>query len=623
VARRAAAWLLFGLVEGRAHMTDVALSADPAVLRARIAQLEAELAAKPPIDRASLYGLADIFPSAIASLDPEGRFVFANLAMRAWLTGPAEPHETFFSIARPGLLEAARPMLSRALAGAPAADFVQAIGPAGDRRQLNITAAPRHSADGAVAGCILIVNDVTEERVREAAISQSEARIRLALDGSGVGIYDIDLVTGKGVWSASAFETLGLDPAVAEASYDTWRSTIHPDELAEVEASHAEAAAEGGRFRRVYRIVRADTGEARWLAAYGQFIHRDGRPVRSIGVVVDVTDQKRAEGLVRESERRLDLAVRAHRIGIFDWHVPSGRVIWSEQQEAIYGLPPGGFDGRYETWAARLLPDDRRRLERAFEAAMAARQAEAPIEFAFRDRAGEVRMIEGAARILYSPSGRPERMIGTNKDVTDRRLAEQRQQLLINELNHRVKNTLAIVQNIARQSLSGDPAGRAVRAAFEGRLTALSEAHNVLTKANWDSASIRRMIEVASAPHDPDGTRVKLRGPDLQLQPKTAVSLALAFHELATNAAKYGALGAPGGRVEIAWRVGDGRLRLSWRERDGPPVAAPAARGFGTRLLEKGLAHELGGEVTLAFAPAGVVCTIDAPLEEIAHGGAG
>jgi two-component sensor histidine kinase len=207
------------------------------------------------------------------------------------------------------------------------------------------------------------------------------------------------------------------------------------------------------------------------------------------------------------------------------------------------------------------------------------------------------------------------------REIAERRQAEQHRELLINELNHRVKNTLATVQSVAAQTLRDSALEHAVREALDARLIALSDAHNLLTEQNWESATLGAVVEMALRPYRSErGDRFNVGGPEVHLAPKTALAVAMALHELTTNAIKYGALSNDTGRVAIEWDLtltggpDERRLRMSWRESGGPPVQQPKRRGFGTRLVARGLSAELGGTVDLAFAPEGVICTIDAPL---------
>ena len=198
--------------------------------------------------------------------------------------------------------------------------------------------------------------------------------------------------------------------------------------------------------------------------------------------------------------------------------------------------------------------------------------------------------------------------------------AQRHQQLLINELNHRVKNTLAIIQSIAMQTLRGADTPSEVREAFMARLMALADAHDILTAENWDSAELGHVLAHAVGIHQQEGgeDRISLEGPAVRLEPKSAVAVAMATHELATNAAKYGALLRDAGSIDVRWDITGSSeaptLRLIWTERGGPPVETPASRGFGSRLIERGLAAELNGTARLDFKREGLVCTIEAPL---------
>ena len=205
--------------------------------------------------------------------------------------------------------------------------------------------------------------------------------------------------------------------------------------------------------------------------------------------------------------------------------------------------------------------------------------------------------------------------------VLERKRTEEHQRLLINELNHRVKNTLAIVQSVASQTFRGDAVDPSSRLAFESRLAALAAAHDVLTEQNWESASLHDVVRKTGSGCGADESRVRVRGPEVRVEPRTAVALGMALHELCTNAVKYGSLSSEAGVVEIGWDlVEDGgtrrMIRLEWREQGGPPVAAPSKRGFGSRMIERALASELGGTVELRFLPEGLHCLVEAPLPE-------
>ncbi len=206
------------------------------------------------------------------------------------------------------------------------------------------------------------------------------------------------------------------------------------------------------------------------------------------------------------------------------------------------------------------------------------------------------------------------------RDVTAHVSARESLKLLIGELNHRVKNTLATVQSIAAQTLRESATIPEARRALDARLLALASAHDVLTRGYWEGALIRDIVAGSLGAYGAKGeeSRISLEGPDILLLPRAALALAMALHELATNAAKYGALSNAAGRVELRWAIVDGNcLSLKWTEKGGPLVNAPQKRGFGTRLIEYGLAQDLGAEIRLDFAPAGLICSINAPLDGI------
>lgn len=212
-------------------------------------------------------------------------------------------------------------------------------------------------------------------------------------------------------------------------------------------------------------------------------------------------------------------------------------------------------------------------------------------------------------------SGLTDQVAVISDDITERKQAETTRELLINELNHRVKNTLTAVQSMAMHSLRDAATLEEGRAAFERRLMALSRAHNILTKQNWDRADLREIAAESVLPLAGDAARVHLDGPIVKLPPNPALTLAMVLHELAANALKHGALSAQSGTVALSWSAEPDRLDLEWRESGGPPPAQPARRGFGTKLIQRSLDGNLGGEVAMSFESSGLVCRLSLPLK--------
>jgi len=232
------------------------------------------------------------------------------------------------------------------------------------------------------------------------------------------------------------------------------------------------------------------------------------------------------------------------------------------------------------------------------------------------------RLIEGLANQAAIAIDNARLYQAAQREIAERTRAEEHQRLLINELNHRVKNTLATVQSLAAQTRRAENDPKASYEAFSERLMALSRAHDVLTRQRWEGADVKEIAAGAVQPFDLDGGRVRLKGPSVWLEPQTALALAMAWHELGTNAGKYGALSVPQGRVALSWTAGpDGDhglvLDLVWTESGGPEVKRPTRQGFGSRLLERGLSAELKGQVTVDFRPAGLVCRMTAHVPRI------
>jgi two-component sensor histidine kinase len=215
---------------------------------------------------------------------------------------------------------------------------------------------------------------------------------------------------------------------------------------------------------------------------------------------------------------------------------------------------------------------------------------------------------------LYDTSERRVGGVLTLTEITERKRAEEKQTILVAELNHRVKNILAVVQSVAWQTLSAAQSLPAFREAFEGRLQAIALAHDVLTERRWSWTGLHDLLERSLAPYRLHGSQSRARwsGPQIMLPSETIVPLAMVLHELSTNAAKYGAFSNDAGQVEIDWELDEvsGAVTFSWRERNGPPLAGDISRGFGSKLITRVLSYDLEGSADFSFQPAGLACTL-------------
>ena len=267
-------------------------------------------------------------------------------------------------------------------------------------------------------------------------------------------------------------------------------------------------------------------------------------------------------------------------------------------------------------WQTTLHPDDRGAVSQSMQEAIRSKTS-ARVKGRYRRHDGQYRVLETVARPNFQANGDFDGMIGVNVDVTEREEADEHKRLLINELNHRVKNTLAVVQAVARQTFRTDASRELQQQAFEGRLEALAQAHNLLAAEKWRSASLE---EVARASVNADADlRVSISGPHVTLEPKQAVTTAMALHELYTNAVKHGALRTPDGSVRFEWQLrGDPApmLVMRWIESGSAAITAPTRKGFGTIMIRQALGAELNAEVELDYPPSGLVCTVTAALPE-------
>lgn len=390
-----------------------------------------------------------------------------------------------------------------------------------------------------------------------------------------------------------------------------------------IDAKAAVAAARDGGAGHFQGYATTMAGTPKWWDVHvTPIIGPDGMPEKLLSVSRDVTASHRADLALKSSEARLTAALKAADTGTWDFDPQSGVLKWDDRCYQLFGLTPGKPIS-YDVFLAGLHPDDRAMADAACRGAMQPDGAQA-YDIEFRT----VGLEDGAER-WCSAKGKCEfengiavRFIGTIRDISKLKRAEAQQQMLTRELEHRMKNTMAMVGAIANQTFRSASTKDEARDIFGARLQALNQAHDILTRSSWTSASMPAVIDGALAPYRSGEGRIRVSGPEIELTAKQALSLALAIHELATNATKYGALSVPGGTLSIDWDcVGSDAgqfLQFEWREAGGPPVLPPTKRGFGSRLIEGTLASDFGRSVKIEFLPDGLVCGFKTRLSDLA-----
>jgi PAS domain S-box-containing protein len=455
---------------------------------------------------------------------------------------------------------------------------------------------------------------------------RAQASLADALAAGQVMAFEWNALSCQSRRSNNSSLILGDDRLGTEFRRSQFLNRVHPEDRQGVKTLIRELQPGTPSYALTFRYVRPD-GQQLWLEerAKGEF-DTNGRLLRIKGLTRDITDQKKAELALAERNAQLGLAGRAARVGSYAYDVEKGTMQISEGYAAIHGLPLGMIETSYNEWRMRVHPDDLKMAEGTREEAFAIGSKEDNAEYRIVLSTGEVRWIERRGWISYSENGRPERVVGVNIDVTGRKRAEERQRVLLAELDHRVKNTLATVSSVVSQTAVGSTSVTNFVKALDGRIRSMATTHELLSFGRWRGVSLTELVRQELAPY---ATRhnTKISGPEVVLRPEAGQAIAMVLHELATNAAKYGALSTKQGRVSIRWEQPlNGyplRLALEWQEFDGPQVVAPGKAGFGMSTIRDLIPYEFGGSVDLAFVSAGVQCRLELPANWLTHSSEG
>ena len=472
--------------------------------------------------------------------------------------------------------------------------------------------------DGGVDYFVSVVQDITDRKRAEAHLAERNDQLDLAGKIARIGRFTYDHATKKSQLSPGCAAIYGLPEGVLEISREEWRARVHPDDLPSLDAAVCRAFTKGEReYVLEFRILRG--GQVRWMKSRTLISYNDaGKPERRIGAQIDVTERKQAEQALAERNIQLSLAAKAGLVGTYAYDADTENMQISDGYAAIHGFPEGTVEMARIECLAGVHPDDLGRVEQSRSDAFREHRLEYNVEYRII-RAGEVRWVETRCFISYDGEWRPHRVVGVSIDMTERKRVEEQQRTLVAELDHRVKNALATVSAVVTHTGQGSGSVADFIAVLDGRIRSMAMSHELLSSRRWQGVSLTELVRRELAPY---ATRdnTEINGPDILLKPEAGQAMAVVLHELATNAAKYGALSTKAGRVSIRWdRHLNGHPRshlvFEWQEIGGPPVVALGKSSYGTSTIRDLIPYEFGGTVDLVLGPEGVQCRLELPAE--------
>lgn len=445
------------------------------------------------------------------------------------------------------------------------------------------------------------------------AVSEFDAPMQSPAYGMAFQIRgDADGKTRRFSYVSPSCEALnGIPAEAALADPMALYSLIPPEHRQRIFAAEQQAAETLTPFDIEAPFHRPDGG-VRWCRITSlPRLEADGTTLWD-GVQIDITEHREAETAAAESRRRLDQVVEATGLGLWEYDVAADKLSWSDRTKALYGLPPE-TEITFERYRAAIHPDDRGRTIAAYEAA---RDTPGGGDFSFEHRAvapdGQVRWVLAHGRVIYRNDA-PALVLGSSLDITERKRAEEQHGLLLREMAHRAQNGLAVMMSIVSQSARGAASVEEYEEKLVARLQAMAASQTLITRAGGGPLPLSALIDQTLTPFGLERFDLTPANAQIELSPDLAMSLALLLHELATNAVKYGALSAPGGRVALAWGSEGTDGEVTWREVGGPEPQPPTRKGFGSRLIEAAL-RPRGGAAEVAYEPDGLRGRLSFPL---------
>ncbi len=453
--------------------------------------------------------------------------------------------------------------------------------------------------------------DISAQSAAETLLRESQARLELATEAAQLGVWDWDLVSGRFVYSARAREICGFSTE-EDITYDKVVAVTHPDDYPRTSAMARDAVDPEVKATEPYkyRLLRSD-GSMRWVEAHGRAVFEGGRAIRYVGTLEDITETVRLEQSVRDNEALLRGIFDASElfIAVIELTDDGFRYIMANKATlAFYRLPPeaANFSARDVGVPADEIAAWRQTMVDIWESGQTR-----TLEYSFDGGSGRGWYI-GTYSPLNSGQDAPRRLAFVVIDVTARREAEERQNLLMREVDHRARNALAVAQAIVQLSQPDDP--QRFKMSVRGRIASLARSHSILAEEGWKGADLRKLIDAELAPFQvQDRPRFRVEGPHFTFAPAAAQSMGLVIHELVINALKHGALADRDGGLVVTWTVDENGLHLTWRETGGPGISSALKPGFGFTIMDQTIKGQLKGEWRIQPAPGGVICLIDIP----------
>lgn len=485
---------------------------------------------------------------------------------------------------------------------------------------LNLNYSPVLDETGTPLGVVVLVVETTARVRAEMALAKSQEKLDMALTASGmVGTWDWDVGADLVTADERFARLFSIAPEDAERGFpmSTFLAPVHADDRARAQAEFQAAVASRGQARFEFRLPQPD-GSNRWVAASGAASSPKG--LRFPGIVVDITEQRLIAERLAESEARFRTLSDAMPQMVWSTRPDGFHDYYNARWYEFTGVAAGSTDG--EGWSGMFHPEDQERAWSAWRRSLATGEPYR-IEYRLRHHSGTYRWVLGQALPVRNSAGEIVRWIGTCTDIHEARLAAEEREIIAQELSHRIKNIFAVIGGLVSLAARQHPEATAFADRLRNRILALGRAHDFVRPHSRSSqprsnpSSLKALVlELLDPYQDTEQSRVTFSGDDATIDEGAATPLALLFHELATNAAKYGALSRPGGRIEIVASSAGENYSLRWHERGGPEVAE-GTQGFGSRLIKLSVEGQLRGTLERKWTPDGLDIDLIVPLDAL------